>query len=99
MYDSDIMRRTQIYLDELQDRRLAERARAAGVSKSTLIRTAIDTYLESQEGEAARLESFREAVRAVAGAAPGLSPGADYADALRDADRRRHERLKARRRG
>jgi len=99
MYDSYIMRRTQIYLDELQDRRIADRARVAGVSKSTLIRTAIDLYLDAHDGEEARLAAFRDAVRAVAGTAPDLPPGAEYVKALRANDRRRQEQLEARRRG
>ena len=99
MYDSYIMRRTQIYLDEVQDRRLSERAIAAGVSKSTLIRTAIDVFLQSQEQDAARLDAFRNAVAAVAGAAPDLAPGAEYVRAMRDNDRDRQERLERHRRG
>jgi Ribbon-helix-helix protein, copG family len=98
MYDSYIMRRTQIYLDEGQDRRLAERAIAAGVSKSNLIRTAIDAFLQAEDDAAARLEGFRSAVRTVAGAAPDLEPGADYVRALRDNDRDHQQRLEARRR-
>jgi hypothetical protein len=47
MYTAYIVRRTQIYLDEEQDRRLARRARAEGVTKSRLIRRAIDAYLEA----------------------------------------------------
>ena len=99
MYDSYIMRRTQIYLDEGQDGRVAQRAAAAGVSKSTLIRTAIDAYLQREEDEATRLEGFRAAVRSASGAAPDLERGADYVRALRDNDRKRQERLEARRRG
>jgi hypothetical protein len=40
MHAPYIVRRTQIYLDEEQDRRLAERARATGRTKSDLIREA-----------------------------------------------------------
>jgi len=97
MYDSYIMRRTQIYLDESQDGRLAQRAAAAGVSKSTLIRSAIDAYLEGHGDEATRLDGFRQAVRAVSGVAPDLEPGADYVRALRDSDRERQPRLEGRR--
>ncbi len=99
MYNSYIMRRTQIYVDELQDRRLSDRARVAGVSKSTLIRAAIDLYLDAQDGEEARLTGFRDTVRAVSGAAPDLAPGAEYVKALRANDRRRQEHLEARRTG
>ena len=41
-----IMRRTQIYLDEEQDRRLQARANASGVTKSALIREAIEQFLK-----------------------------------------------------
>ena len=99
MYDVYTMRRTQIYLDESQDRRLAERARAEGVSKSTIIRNAIDAYLSSEEDEQTRLETFRAAVVAASGVAPYLPSGADYVRALRDNDRARQERLDKRRRG
>jgi len=96
MYDSYIMHRTQIYLDERQEATLARRAAAAGVSKSTLIRAAIDAYLE--EDDAAKLEGFRAAVAAASGVAPDLPPGVDYVRALRSGDLARHERLEARRR-
>jgi hypothetical protein len=99
MYDLYIVRRTQIYLEESQDGRLAGRAAAAGVSKSTLIRTAIDEYLQKDDDEATRLESFRAAVHRASGVAPDLRPGAEYVQALRDNDRGRQERLEARRRG
>lgn len=42
---SYIVKRTQIYLDEEQDRILAARAVDTGRTKSQLIREAIDTYL------------------------------------------------------
>jgi hypothetical protein len=69
------------------------------VSKSTLIRTAIDAYLLSEEDEATRLEGFRAAIRKVSGVAPDLERGADYVRALRDNDRKRQEQLELRRRG
>jgi predicted transcriptional regulator len=40
------MKRTQIYLDEDQNERLGRRARATGVTKSALIRAAIDAFLK-----------------------------------------------------
>ena len=47
-----IVHRTQIYLEEEQSRRLAERARSTGRTRSTLIREAIDAYLgATDEGE------------------------------------------------
>lgn len=46
------MRRTQIYLDEDQDRRLQARANAAGVTKSALIREAIEQFLKRRSRRA-----------------------------------------------
>jgi len=88
MYSSYIMKRTQIYLDDEHDRRLAARARASGRSKSALIRQAIDAFLEGEDEEA-RLRRFRAATSRAAGAAPDLRSGADYVPALRARDRAR----------
>jgi hypothetical protein len=99
VYDTYItVRRTQIYLDETQDRILAERASALGVTKSTLIRRAIDAYVHAPEDEALRVARFRAAVRAAAGSAPYLPPGRSYVQALRRADARRQEEIERRRR-
>ncbi len=67
-----IVKRTQIYLEERQDVAIAKRAAADGVTKSTVIRKAIDAYLESPDDKAASLERFREGVRASFGTAPYL---------------------------
>ena len=88
------MRRTQIYLDEEQDRRLAQRAAAARRTKSELIRWAIDSYLDQPLDEEARLEEFREAVVAAAGAEPDLTR--EFLDELREADRLRATELERR---
>jgi len=64
-----IMKRTQIYLEEEQDRRLQERARATGQTKSALIRDAIDRLL-SRERTPPELES---ALEETAGALPGIT--------------------------
>jgi len=98
MYDLYIVHRTQIYLDEGQEAVLARRAAAAGISKSTLIREAIDAYLRDED-EGTRLAAFRAAVAAASGAARDLPRGADYVRESRDNDLRREERLEARRRG
>lgn len=45
MYTTYIMKRTQIYLDDDQDRRLQARARADGTTKSAVIRAAVDQFL------------------------------------------------------
>lgn len=46
------MRRTQIYLEEDQDRRLQARARADGTTKSAVIREAIDQFLKRRSRRA-----------------------------------------------
>jgi predicted DNA-binding protein len=93
MYASYIVRRTQIYLDEEQDRQLAERARATGRTKSDLIREAVDRLLDEPLSEEEELARFRAAAEAAFGIAPYLEDGATYVRGLRNADRRRQERL------
>jgi predicted DNA-binding protein len=97
MYVAYIMKRTQIYLDESQDERLAQRARAAGTTKSDLIREAIDAYLAGPADKRAELEAFRAAVRAAAGSVPRLPPGDRYVEELRKADAAREREVEARR--
>lgn len=97
MYDLYIMRRTQIYIDDDNDRELTRRAAESGVTKSKLIRRAIREYLESSDGEHAVLERFRTAVRHASGAAPALSDGATYVEQLRLNDQRRQAELDRRR--
>ena len=98
MYIAYIMKRTQIYLDEDQDRRLSRRAKASGSTKSTLIREAIDRYLDAPTPEAQRLARFREALDAIA-ARPirSLPDGKTYVETIRSADERRQGELDARR--
>lgn len=79
---SYIVRRTQIYLDEGQHRRLAERAAAQGVTKSEIIREAVDRLLDHDD-RGRRLEAFRDAVRATAGV---VDVDVDAIDRLRKAD-------------
>jgi predicted DNA-binding protein len=50
-----IMKRTQIYLDEEQDRRLAKRSRTTGRTKSEIIREALQRFL-SREPQTSDLE-------------------------------------------
>jgi hypothetical protein len=57
------MHRTQIYITEEQDRRIAARAADAGVSKAEVIRRMLDEGLEIDDGAEAR----RRAIRATAG--------------------------------
>lgn len=46
------MRRTQIYITDEQNRRLADRARDAGISKAEAIRRILDRTLETGDPEA-----------------------------------------------
>jgi predicted DNA-binding protein len=97
MYTTYIVRRTQIYLDDEQERRLARRARAEGVTKSRLIRRAIDAFLDAPEDGPSRLARFRVAVEAVSGSVPRLPPGRDYVEQLRAGDAARQQALDRRR--
>lgn len=92
------MNRTQIYLDEGQTRRLDERARASGRTRSDMIREAIEAYLASPDEGESRLDAFRRAVSDAAGIAPYLPPGAEYVDAVRAADAGRQAELERGRR-
>jgi predicted DNA-binding protein len=83
MYTSYIAHRTQIYIDDLQDRRLRERSRQVGRTKSALIREAIAAYLAPVSTDDGALARLRAAVREARGAAPHLAPGADYVEELR----------------
>lgn len=85
MYNTYIMKRTQIYLEADQDRRIASRASATGVTKSTLIRAAIETYLATPD-EADQLARFRAAIDAVSDAPAQLPDGATYVETIRAAD-------------
>lgn len=97
MYTSYIVKRTQIYLDDEQEARLARRAAAAGVTKSRLIREAVDAYLEGPAEEGLRLERFRAALDELSKAPLDLPDGRTYVEELRAADLRRQEELDSRR--
>jgi len=98
MYDSYIVKRTQIYLDDRQDEDLARRAAAEGLTKSALIRRAVDEYLDDDAGDELQLARFRAAVDAVAGTAPDLPQGSRYVERLRALDASRQEEIERRRR-
>lgn len=98
MYDLYIVKRTQIYLEDEQDRKLSRRAGAAGVTKSTLIRQAIDSFLESPSDDTARLARFRAALDEVASSPASLPDGRSYVEALRASDVRRQDEIERRRR-
>ena len=98
MYVSYIMKRTQIYLEADQDRRVATRARADGTTKSTVIREAIETYLSASDGDEGRLAAFQAAVDVLKDSPVVLPDGGSYVEALRARDDRRDEELEQRRR-
>jgi predicted transcriptional regulator len=98
MYDRYIVKRTQIYLDDAQDARLSRLAASAGVTKSNLIREAIDTFLEQPRAPENRLTRFRAALEEVErNPVRSLPAGASYVDDLRRADRERQDELERRR--
>ncbi len=97
MYISYIVRRTQIYLDDGQDDQLARRAAAEGLTKSALIRRAVDEYLDTDRDADLRLTRFKAAVDAVAGVAPDLPQGPFYVERLRALDADRQEEIERRR--
>ncbi len=98
VYDSYIVRRTQIYLDEAQDDQLAQRAAAEGLTKSALIRRAVDNYLSNDGDNELRLARFKAAVDVVAGVAPDLPQGSLYVERLRALDVGRQAEIERRRR-
>jgi hypothetical protein len=98
VYDSYTVKRTQIYLDEEQDEELGRRAVAEGLTKSAVIRRAVDVYLNGADDDELRLARFKAAVEATAGVAPDLPQGSLYVERLRAFDVRRQEAIERRRR-
>ena len=94
MYDTYIMRRTQIYLDDSQAIELARRARLRATTASKMIREAIDQYLADPDEAGEQLARYRTALEEGFGAAPYLADGAAYVDELRQADRSRDAELR-----
>ena len=93
------MKRTQIYLYEEHDEKLAARAAETGRTKSDLIREAIDRYMRDPDDQAARLARFRAACESSAGKVPRLPSGVEYAAEIRATDLQRLEALEQRWRG
>ena len=84
------MRRTQIYLDQEQAARLDERAAAEGTSRSTVIRRAVDVYLEQEERDTAAWRAqWKEALEKSAGVAAYLGEGSEYVEEIRRVDAER----------
>jgi predicted transcriptional regulator len=88
------MRRTQIYLDQDQAARLDERAAAEGTSRSTVIRRAVDAYLEQEDRDTAAWQAqWRKALEGSAGVAPYLGEGGKYVEDIRRTDAERLSRF------
>lgn len=81
------MRRTQIYLQDHQHRRLSERAEGSGRTVSDLIREAIDRFLAGEPDLTSQLARYRRVLDETAGVASYLPSGEEYTEALRQADR------------
>jgi hypothetical protein len=98
MYNSYIVTRTQIYLEETQHRRLRQLAESTGRTQSDLIRQAIDTFLDPVSGQGAELGRLRAVVGELR-RAPLVSfrDGAAYVEELRRADAERLQELDRRR--
>ncbi|HVC08152.1 MAG TPA: CopG family transcriptional regulator [Solirubrobacterales bacterium] len=81
------MKRTQIYLDDSQTSRLDEQASAEGVSRSTVIRRAVEEYLtHGEQDQATWRVLWSKALGDTAGIAPYLGDGESEVEELRDAD-------------
>ena len=93
VYDSYIVRRTQIYLDQRQADELSRRAVAGRTTASKMIREAIDQYLADPDDTGERLARYRAALDGAFGVAPHLGEGAAYVERLRAADRARDREL------
>ncbi|MBA2757865.1 MAG: ribbon-helix-helix protein, CopG family [Chloroflexi bacterium] len=98
MYDTYIMKRTQIYLEIEQDRRLGKRASASGVTKSTLVRQAIDAFLDVPADGATHLARFRAALDEIDGSRAPLPDGRIYVEEIRAGDIGRQTEIDRRRR-
>ena len=86
VYGLYIVKRTQIYLDEDQEASLAKRAATSGVSKSALIREAIDAFLAGPGTREIFLGRFRAALREIELQPVSLPEGTQYVEELRQRD-------------
>jgi hypothetical protein len=73
------MRRTQIYVTDEQERRIAARAADAGVAKAEVIRRILDEALGLADGAEAR----RRAIRATAGLLPDAPDWVEWLEQVR----------------
>ena len=86
MYNTYIMRRTQIYLTEEQGRLLASRSKAKGSTVSELIRAAIDSVYRPRRAMS-RTENVRLARRTAGAWTDFPETGAEYVERIRGARR------------
>ena len=94
MYALYIVQRTQIYLDERQDMRLRRLAAAGGVTRSALVRVAVDRYLEEAESATTPLDSLHALLDELESHPLRSFPdGASYVEALRRGDIERQAAL------
>lgn len=83
------MRRTQIYLDEVQHDQLRARARACGTTASALIREAVARMLRADDGDARR-DTYATVLHELrTGRRPDLPSGAAFVENIRSPDARR----------
>jgi hypothetical protein len=84
------MYRTQIYITDEQERRIAARAADAGVSKAQVIRRMLDEGLGIDDGAEAR----RRAIRATAGTLPDADDWQSWLARVRGTGTGADERLR-----
>lgn len=93
-----IMRRTQIYLGDRQHARLARLATASGVTKSSLIRDAIDAFLPGSKPDGNSLLRFHAVLEEIERGPVSLADGRQYVKDLRRSDLARQQELERPRR-
>jgi hypothetical protein len=90
MYDTYIMKRTQIYLELEQSAALADRAHRAGTTSSHLIREAVAEYLTTSEhDDRIVLARQRASIEATFGTLPRLDDAATYLTRVRSGEAER----------
>lgn len=93
MYDSYIVKRTQIYLEDSQAAELGRQAKSRGTTASKMIREAVDAYLAGEPDDAEWLARQRTALNESFGSIPRLPDGATYVREMRARDAERLEEL------
>lgn len=93
-----IMKRTQIYLGDGQHARLARLATASGVTKSSLIRDAIDAFLQGSKPDGNSLLRFHAVLEEIERGPVSLADGRQYVKDLRRRDLARQQELERPRR-